>query len=290
MPRNLKDLAASVADRLLRVSQDKGRSYQTCITIYGHERLIYRLSISSHLDFYVLKGGMLVIQLAKDIGRSTGDVDFSSVKQQTKEKILTDFDEILSINVEDGLRFDTDRVTIHNIGKENVFQGIRLKTTAFLKRIRIPIKVDIAMSDETKIQAIPFEYPSILNFPSANILAYSPAYVLAEKFQAIIDKEHLNSRVKDYFDLYSLRRKVYIPSVEMREAISNTFSRRLTPIPTCRPRGLSNVFSNDPNKQILWMEYTRNTEYSAIELITAVDDTWTWLEPICQSLADSTPR
>lgn len=121
--------------------------------------------------------------------------------------------------------------------------------------VQIPIRVDIAMSDESKIQAIPFEYTSILNFPSANVLAYSPAYVLAEKFQAIIDMEHLNSRLKDYFDLYTLRRRVYIPSVEMREAITNTFAKRLTPIRTFRPRGLSNVFGNDPSKQSRWTEY-----------------------------------
>lgn len=287
MPRNLKNVAESVKDRLLAYASKNNRRFDSLLTAFGHERLIYRLSTSNYRGNYVLKGGMLVMQWTGAAGRSTADVDFGTTIQQTREKVITEFKEILAIEFNDGIVYDPEKFIVQPIGRVDVFEGIRLKTTAYLNKTRIAIKIDIGMSDKISHKLHPFEYSSLLDFPSANVLAYSPAYVLAEKFQAIIDFELLNSRLKDYFDLYTLRREIEVSPAEMSEAITDTFGGRGTQIPTTRPPGLSAEFSNDKDKQWRWSEYSRQTKYSGISLQMVADDIWEWLEPICKSATKS---
>lgn len=287
MPRNLKNLAESVKDRLRSYSVKHNQRFANVLTAFGHERLIYRLSISDYRDSYALKGGMLVVRWAKHTGRVTADVDFGVTIRQTKEKAITEFREILALEVPDGMAFDVENLSVHTIGRKEVFEGVRLKTIAYLNKTRIAIKIDIGTSDAVSPKILPFEYESILDFPSANILAYSPAFVLAEKFQAVMEFELSNGRLKDYFDLYTLRRELDISPTEMQEAIEETFGNRGTPVPTNRPLGLSSEFSDDPEKQQMWVEYSHRTEYSGLSLETVTNDIWNWLEPICRSIPKS---
>lgn len=287
MPRNLKNVAASVNDRLHTYAIQFDQDFDTVLSLFGHERLIYRLSISDYRDNYVLKGGMLVVQWSRDTGRTTADVDFGVTIKQTEQRIVDDFREIMAIETNDGLVFDIDRISGQSIGRDQVFKGIRLKCTAYLGRTRIRVKIDIGMSDTVSQKILPFEYQSILDFPSASVLAYSPAYVLAEKFQAIMDFELSNGRLKDYFDLYTLRREIEISPAEMQEAILETFSNRGTLVPTNRPLGLSSDYSGNEEKRQLWFRYSRKTNYSELSLETVTNDIWSWLEPICRSIPKS---
>ena len=68
-------LAASVKQRLLNLSRERGLDFNLVLTRYGVERILYRLSCSNHRDEFVLKGAMLFHLWSDAPHRPTRDVD-----------------------------------------------------------------------------------------------------------------------------------------------------------------------------------------------------------------------
>lgn len=200
-PRNM---AASVRQRLRNLAQIEGQAFDVILVAFGLERLIYRLSVSRHRDHFVLKGGMLVTLWTKGAGRFTRDVDFLSFGPDDEATLKETIAEILSVDAEDGLVFDGASLTTARIRKDQVYGGVRLKTTAYLERTRIPITIDVGFGDALGDPGYTVDYASLLDFPSASVRAYSPETVVAEKFQALIVLGLTNSRMRDFHDLWAL--------------------------------------------------------------------------------------
>lgn len=108
MAKSPKNLAASVRQRLLNLAREQGRVFDVVLVTYGLERLIYRLSISPYRDRFVLKGGMLVTLWIADENRVTRDADFLGHGDASEGHLKSVFSDILSIEADDGLAFDTD--------------------------------------------------------------------------------------------------------------------------------------------------------------------------------------
>lgn len=62
-PRNI---AASVANRLLQRARQTGEEHQLLLTRFGLERLMYRLSESPARDRFVVKGALLFLVWAEE--------------------------------------------------------------------------------------------------------------------------------------------------------------------------------------------------------------------------------
>ena len=195
--------------------------------------------------------------------------------------LIKEFAESLSTDSNDGLVFDTAKITAAPIRDHQVYGGMRLKTTASLDGARIPITIDLGFGDVLGNPEYEVDYGSLLDLPVANIRAYSPATVIAEKFQAIVALGVVNSRMKDYYDLYAVPRAVNTTEVELEAAISATFGRRQTGIPIDKPPGLADMFTGDPAKQKQWAAYSESTDISGLSLADVAADIWERLEPIC---------
>ena len=281
MAKAFANNAASVRQRLLNHARQNKQAFDVVLVAYGLERLIYRLSVSNYRDRYVLKGGMLVTLWTVDPGRFTRDVDFLAFGEENDSVLIKEFAEILSTDSNDGLVFDTAKITAAPIRDHQVYDGMRLKTTASLDGARIPIAIDLGFGDVLGNPEYEVDYGSLLDLPGANIRAYSPATVIAEKFQAIVALGVVNSRMKDYYDLYAVPRAVNTTEVELEAAISATFGRRQTGIPIDKPPGLADMFTGDPAKQKQWAAYSESTDISGLSLADVAADIWERLEPIC---------
>lgn len=279
-----KNIAASVRQRLRNHARDNEQVFEVVLVAYGLERLIYRLSISDYRDRYVLKGGMLVTLWTIDPGRFTRDVDFLAFGDDDEPTLIKEFSDILAIDAEDGLIFETADITAVPIRDDQVYRGMRLKTTAQLDGARIPITIDLGFGDALGDPEYEVDYGSLLDLPGAKIRAYSPATVMAEKFQAIVALGIANSRMKDYYDLYAVPRAVEIANEDLAAAIKATFERRQTEIPTNVPPGLGEAFAAEPAKQTQWAAYSEATEISELNLTEVTADIWARLEPICRQL------
>lgn len=258
--------------------------FDVVLVKYGLEQLLYRLSISKHRDSFVLKGGMLAILWTADENRVTRDADFLGFGDASEDHLTSVFSQIMSEPADDGLVYDVDRLTAEAIREEQQYGGIRLRTVALLGKTRIPITVDIGFGDAMTTPDYTVEYPSLLGMPAAHIRACPPATVVAEKFHAIVALGLVNSRMKDYYDLWAILKILSIAEKDVDDAVLRTFERRETDVPVGTPAGLTRQFSVDPLKVQQWAAYTASIGLEGLLLENATDSIWTVLGPACERL------
>lgn len=282
------NMAKSVKDRLLSIARREGRVFDVLLVRFALERLLYRLSISSHRDRFVLKGGMLVTIWVTDDNRVTRDADFLGHGDSNPDRLVSDFREIMGIESSDGLIFDIDALTATIIREDMEYGGVRLKTAAYLEKTRIPVTIDIGFGDALADATQRLNYPTLLDLPAPQVRSYPPATVIAEKFQAMVALGVLNGRMKDYYDLWAIPRAISIPADDLDAAIRATFERRATPIPNERPPGLSAEMIGDQGKQQQWRAYAASLELANVSLETIIDAVWDLVGPSCGRLAATT--
>lgn len=250
------------------------------LTRYALERLLHRLSLSPHCDRFVLKGAMLLVTWFDEPHRATRDVDLLGFGDATEDALLTTFREIMAIEADDGVHFDLKHLRIDAIREELEYGGSRLRTTAALAGARIPITVDIGFGDAIAPGTEDVNLPVLLDMPSPRLRAYPPETVIAEKAHAMVVMGRANSRMKDYYDVWMLTSTLDLDPDRMRQAITSTFARRNTVIPTQVPDGLSDAFADDPAKQRQWRAFVQNLSGQAPELAQVVADLRLRLLPV----------
>lgn len=279
------NLARSIKDRLLNLSRSEGRVFDVVLVRFALERLLYRLSQTHHRDRFVLKGGLLVTIWLEDDNRVTRDADFLGHGDASAAQLIADFREIMSVDAEDGLRFDVDALTATAIREELEYGGTRLRTTAYLERTRIPITIDIGFGDALADATKELDYPTLLDLPAPHVRAYPAETVIAEKFQAMVNLGILNGRMKDYYDLWALPRTLTIADDALDAAIAATFERRRTAIPADRPPGLSAEMIESADKQRQWRAYAASIGLDDVQLQDVVATIWDMVGPSCARLS-----
>ena len=191
------------------------------------------------------------------------------------------FKETLAIDAADGLTFNTAKLSVATIRKDQIHGGMRLKTTANLGKAVIPIQIDIGFGDAVTVPEYTIQYPSLLDYPVAPIRAYSPATVMAEKFHAVVEIGMINSRMKDFYDLWLLPQTQDVAVEDLLAAVRKTFMRRETPIPAVRPESLSAASAQCVAKQSQWNAYAESIMLEGISWADVVEAVWKTFKPIC---------
>ena len=256
--RPIANVAASVRQRLMNLSQARSADYNAMLAQYAIERFLYRLSKSTLSDRFVLKGAMLFRVWAADLHRPTKDVDLLGFGDATPDAVAAAVRQIVTTAVaDDGMRFDPTTVTAAEIREEQEYGGVRVKLLAMLGNARIPMQVDVGFGD-TIVPPPKLEvFPTLLDQDAPRLRMYPPETVVAEKLEAIVTLGIANSRMKDYYDLLVIFRMCDPDSHLLAEAIAATFRRRQTLVPGDVPTGLSDAFARDPIAQRRWPELLR---------------------------------
>lgn len=278
------NIAASVKARLLNLAREQGRGFDVLLVRFALERLLVRLSQTKHRDSYILKGGMLVTQWLKHDNRETRDMDFLGFGPDAPDAIKAIFAEIMTIEAEDGLAFDVEALTATAIREEMEYGGIRLRTSAYLERTRIPIRLDIGFGDALADAGQSINYPSLLGMEQPSIRSYPPEAVIAEKFQAVVALGLANGRMKDFYDLWAVPKAMPIDERALDAAIAATFERRATPVPGDRPVGLSEAMTQDADALRRWRAYIDSLGLPTLDFAAVIDDIWALLAPSCARL------
>lgn len=280
------NIAASVRQRLLNLAKKEKQVFDVVLVAYGLERLIHRLAQSDYRDRFVLKGGLLVTLWTVDFnsGRFTRDADFLGMGSADEESLKDAFTEILKIESDDGLVFETADLTAVAIREDQIYGGMRLKTKAYLGKTVINITVDIGFGDAMAQPDYTIDYPSLLDHPTTTIRAYSPATVMAEKFQAVVALGVANGRMKDFYDLWAIPQAQDISDDDLADALEATFNRRSTIIPEDRPVAFSPTFTEDTDKLAQWRAYAATIDLDQPNLAVLTDIIWLQLGPICKRI------
>ncbi|MCE0522885.1 MAG: nucleotidyl transferase AbiEii/AbiGii toxin family protein [Methylacidiphilales bacterium] len=244
MPREPRNIGASVRARLLDRARAERADFQILLTRYALERLLYRLSVSPHRDRFILKGAMLFVTWVADPFRPTRDLDLLGHGDNDAEDIAETFRDICAQPVaDDGVTFDVATLTAAPIREEVEYAGVRVRTTATIAGARIAIQVDIGFGDAITPAAIDIDYPALLDAPAPHLRAYPVETVVAEKFEALVTLGVANSRLKDFYDLWVISRTFELRQAALVEAVQRTFERRGTVIPSDIPVGLTDEFA-----------------------------------------------
>jgi hypothetical protein len=267
-----RNIAASVRQRLLNRARAEGRAFQQLATLYAMERFLYRLGRSAHADRFVLKGGLMTLTWAGEYARVTRDIDLLGWGANSMGVVLVRLGHVLAIEIEDGVVFDVGSLKGAEITVDAAYVGVRAKFTADLSGMVLQMQVDVGFGDAVVPAPTWIDYPQLLDLGAPKVLGYPAAATLAEKVHAIVVLGLTNSRMKDYYDLWTADRLQIVTTEALAEAIMHTFSRRQTPVPSELPEGLTQVFVIEASKQAQWAAFVRKSGLEAPPLSTVVAD------------------
>ena len=288
MKREIKNKPASIRARLMNIARAEGVDFDALLLRYFQERFLYRLSISEFSDHLVLKGGLLLICLKIPRSRPTKDIDFLA-EQVKNDPVELEYiiREIVEISCDDGARFNTSSITSECIKENADYEGIRLKVDATLGQARKRLQMDIGFGDIIIPEAKLMDFPTLLEEKPPKLKVYSIESIISEKFEAMVKLAMVNSRMKDFYDVYSLSLSHNFQGNRLKKAIESTFQKRKTSL-SDNPLAFRPEFHKDKGRQKQWIAFLRksrlydvNKEFSEImERITI------FLRPIVISIKD----
>jgi hypothetical protein len=255
------------------------------------ERFLYRLSKSPYAGKFVLKGALMFTVWQAPLSRPTMDIDLLGMLDNAVEKIVGAVKEICLQEVEpDGLVFDADGVQGVEITETAEYEGVRVRFQGNLGNARISMQVDVGFGDIVVPSAIKTKYPTILNLPAPELPGYSKESMIAEKFEAIVRLRELNSRMKDFFDIWFLSRQFRFKGATVAKATKETFTNRDTEI-DADPVALTESFAEKPSKMALWRAFVRRNRLESApeqfkDVVAAIAG---FLRPVTKALGKNKP-
>lgn len=284
-----KNVAASVHQRLLNQARDTGRPFDELLQYYAMERFLYRLSQSSYRDSFVLKGALLFRIWADPDSRATRDMDFLSFVGNSLENLVEVIQSMASLEVpDDGLIFDPESVTAGRIKEDADYEGVRIRFRAFLGQARVTMQIDVGFGDVVHPGVVEIVYPTLLDFPPPSLRSYPPETVIAEKVEAMLHLGELNSRLKDFFDVWRLSRLHSFDARILSEAIRATLENRQTNVVAFEKLREELLRSSD--KQAQWTAFLGNAGVDAPDsFVSLLDALGRFLSPLLDAIEKRKP-
>lgn len=258
MPINKNSLQA----RINNYSNKTGVHQNILLKAFFFDSFLKRLAASKYSDNFVFKGGFyLSSNLGIDL-RSTMDIDFLLRKISfTRENIINIFDEIASIDIDDGINFE-----INNVGEirlEDEYGGFNITLLGRLENIRETVDIDVATGDPITPNAISYQYRCLFDEEVLDFKAYTFETVLAEKLQTILVRGVTNSRCKDFYDLYIIQQLRWeaIDIKTLKEAFANTCRYRNTFFSQEEAIKIISKINDDSQMEIRWNSYRKRNKF-----------------------------
>ncbi len=280
-----KDLAASVHARLANRAREMARPFQELLEYYGMERFLYRLSRSAHGKHFVLKGALMLRVWDAPIARPTRDIDLLGRLNNAPDNLARVVREVCDVDVaDDGLVFKSSTVEAVRIKEDADYEGVRIRLQGLLGKARVPMQIDVGFGDVVVPAPADISYPTLLDFPAPKLKGYPRESVVAEKFEAMVKLGSLNSRMKDFYDVWLMSRRFDFDGVSLAAAVKATFEHRKTPLEP-QPIALTPEFSESTAPAGLWTAFVRRGRFTAVpdrfaEVVSALAD---FLSPVARS-------
>jgi len=281
--KEIKNLGASIRARLTNIARETKRDFDAILLQYFQERFLYRLSISPYRSTFILKGALLFLVYDMPFLRPTKDVDFL-VRSKSKNiaTIKGMIQDIARMDVQDGVRFFSESVSLESVMEDADYEGIRVKIQGSLDKARKMLQVDIAFGDILVAGPVEMDFPLLLDDqPVPRLKVYSNESAIAEKFQSLVKLNILTSRMKDIYDILFLASHQPFQRSPLRNAMVKTFSRRRTPMDD-RKSIFSKEFKFSKEKQAQWAAFLKRSNLESYKTFAkAVDQLELFLEPVC---------
>ena len=250
--------AKSLMDKSRNIAVKNNITINEVLQNYMFERILERLSVSKYKNNFILKGGLLLSSIMGIDTRTTMDMD-TCIKgiDLTDEQLYEVLQEILNIDVNDGVKFE-----IRNsqpIREEDDYGGLKYNLLAIFDNLRVNLSIDIATGDLITPREIEYDYKMIFENRNLKIMTYNIESIIAEKFQTVISRGILNSRMKDYYDLYYLITYKNFSKENLKNAVINSFNKWDTDIKSIN-KVIDEIEKSEFVKE-LWTSYSEKYQY-----------------------------
>ena len=261
----------SILQKLRNKAEKEDISFQLTLQLFCQEEFLRRLSHSDYKKALILKGGLFLYLITNFDSRPTMDIDFLMKNQSNEnEKIKEMIDEIIAVNTgNEFIRFKIK--SLEPISEQRKYRGVRVKVIGFIDNTRTPFDIDIGIGDVVVPKPNKLELePLLKDFSSPEIFSYSLESTIAEKWDAIIDRMELNSRMKDFYDIYYLAKNYNFEGRELQEAIFETLNNRRRVFGKDTLEQVK-LLKNDSDFVVRWKAFTQNTLKIELDFSSVID-------------------
>lgn len=252
-----------IKGRIKNLANNMSADPRTLMTAYMMERFLERLASSKYKDNFVIKGGILVTSMVGVSLRSTMDIDASitgyNLSKNEVQRVITD---IMAIDMNDDVTFEVNGIS--EIMSTMEYPGIRVSMIAHMGKLVTPIKIDISTGDIVTPRAIEYQYKLLLEDRTINLLSYNLETIFAEKMQTILSRGILNTRMRDFYDVYMLLSlyKEKIVSDTLEEAFDSTCKKRNTTVLKAQGENVIYNLATSEELRNLWKSYQKKYSYA----------------------------
>ncbi len=256
-----------------KLELDHKMTYYESLQRFMFERLIERISVSKYKNCFILKGGLLLSALFGIDNRTTKDMDAAiSGIDVTKDNMIKVLNEIFSIDLKDGVKFDF--LIIKDIREEDEYGGNKYSIEGKISNLLVNFDIDISTGDKITPSKLKYSYPLLFSNKKAEIYCYNLETIVSEKIETILRRNTSNTRMKDYYDIFFIITKLNgdINKVVLKEAIINTFNRRESIDYLRDYKQILDIIKNSKFLNDNWNLYIKKYEYAReIEFVKIID-------------------
>jgi predicted nucleotidyltransferase component of viral defense system len=284
--RKVRHIATSIRQRLLNKARATDRPFNELLQYFAMERFLYRLSRSPHGEKFVLKGALMLAMWEVSLTRPTKDIDLLGHVPNDIDRIVSAVKEVCAQEVEpDGLDFDQDSIRGERIAEEAEYEGVRVRFHGKLGIASVTMQLDVGFGDVVVPAPVTTDYPTILDLPAPRIRGYTRESLIAEKFHTMVRRGLLNSRMRDFFDVWILSRQFDFDGGVLTAAVRETFARRDLEVAP-RPVALTAEFAADTARVTQWRGFLRKSRLEGVpgELAEVVVAIAAFLGPVAEVL------
>ena len=260
----MKKNPMSLKATLNNIAKKSKVSAQSVLQTYMLERLLERISISKYKDNFILKGGMLISAMLGIDSRTTMDID-TTIKgfELTEENVRKIMEEVCEIDLQDDITLKLNKV--EEIRENDDYNGYRLTFEAkYLNSMPVIMRIDVTTGDKITYREIEYSFDLMLEDRKINVWSYNVETVLAEKFEAIIKRGVLGTRIRDFYDVHMLLKtqEKNINKKTLKVAINFTAEHRKSEDDVKNWKEVVEELENDDTMMNQWRRYQKNNFYA----------------------------
>ncbi len=252
----------SVKGKIRYFAKENNLSTQEVLQMYFFERFLERLSKSEYKKNFVIKGGLLISSLIGVENRTTMDMDTTVKGIPLEEKLIKAIvEEIINIDIDDGITFEI--TGIEHISEDDDYDNFRISLIANIGKTKNLMKMDITTGDPITPREVEYRYPCIFTNEDIEVLAYPLETILAEKYESIIKRNISTTRMRDFYDIYSLYtlKEKAIDFETLRTAVIRTATKRNSLEILKDSEEILNDIRDDRYLSNLWDVYINENKY-----------------------------
>lgn len=271
----------SLKGKIKNLSETKNLSSQEVLQMFFFERFLERLSVSKYKPNFILKDGLLISSIMGMESRTTMDMDATVKGMPLQENTIREsIAEIAGIDVGDGIAFVMTGIS--SIREDDKYENFRVHLTANFGKIKNPMKIDITTGDAITPKEVEYSYPCLFDKEPIKILAYPLETILAEKYETIIKRNITTTRLRDFYDIYSLYhlRKDKIDVAVLKQAVFASAVKRNSLSSIKEAKDIIEELRADNYLDDLWRNYLKENLYiphlafsDALDVLEAMADT-----------------